>query len=290
MSKRAEIARRLQEQSCQWFKGRVCHPEPDAIEVMIERLRCVMLPNYFRRSGEHDLETCMDLLHRGMAGQIHRAVFQKCMDKDGTDETRAFVADKADEVLAELPKIQEALYEDIVETYNSDPAATGYDEVILTYPGLFALLVYRVAHVMHRLNIPLLPRMMTEYAHSATGIDIHPGATIGRGIMIDHGTGIVIGETAVVGDHVKLYQGVTIGALYFPRDEEGFMVRKTKRHPTVEDGVVIYANATVLGGETVIGHHSVIGSNAWITESVPPYSKVLYQTESVVKFGSAPAR
>jgi serine O-acetyltransferase len=175
------------------------------------------------------------------------------------------------------------LYEDVVETYNSDPAATGYDEVILTYPGLFALMVYRAAHEMTKLDIPLLPRMMTEYAHHLTGIDLHPGAQIGRGIMIDHGTGIVVGETAVVGNHVKIYQGVTLGALYFPRNEPGEMVRQTKRHPTVEDGVVLYANATVLGGDTVIGHHSVIGSNAWITESVPPYSKVLYQTESIVK-------
>lgn len=202
---------------------------------------------------------------------------------DATPETKAQAEATADAVIAKLPAVQEMLFEDVVETYNGDPAASGYDEIILTYPGLLALTVYRLAHVMVEIGIPLLPRMMTEYSHRLTGIDIHPGANIGRSMMIDHGTGIVIGETADVGNHVKIYQGVTIGALYFPRDDSGSMVRQTKRHPTVEDYVVLYANATVLGGETVIGHHSVVGSNAWITESIPPYSKVLYQNESIVK-------
>lgn len=261
----------------------MCHPEITAIDQMISLARQVLLPNYFSSTKMETLSEQMEALHRVMAGQIHRALYLRCYDKDGTADSRVAALARADEVLARLPEIQEMLYEDVVETYHSDPAATGYDEILLTYPGLFALTVYRVAHVMVELNIPLLPRMMTEHAHRLTGIELHPGATIGRHIMIDHGTGIVVGETAVVGDHVKIYQGVTLGALYFPRDESGSMVRKTKRHPTVEDNVVLYAHATVLGGDTVIGHHSVIGSNAWITESLPPYSKALYQTETVVQ-------
>jgi len=277
-----EIAKQLQMNSSQWFHGRACHPEPEEINRMLTYVRQVILPNYYRPMAHDGTVSCLDELYSILTEQIHRASFQCCMN-EATLDSRAYAENKADQLIAMLPEIQKMLFEDVVETYHSDPAASGYDEIILTYPGLLALTVYRIAHELVRLEIPLLPRMMTEYAHSITGIDIHPGADIGRSIMIDHGTGIVIGETAVVGNHVKIYQGVTLGALYFPRDESGSMVRQTKRHPTVEDYVVMYANATVLGGDTVIGHHSVIGSKAWITESVPPYSKVLYQSESVVK-------
>ncbi|MDQ0189704.1 serine acetyltransferase [Alicyclobacillus cycloheptanicus] len=276
------VVEQLKNNSCTWFEGRACHPEAAEIDRMIGLARQVLLPNYFSSANVEKLCAQMQELRTIMAGQIHRAMFQKCIEKDATVETRAIAEAQADAVIERFPEVQQILHEDVVETYNGDPAATGYDEIILTYPGIFALTVYRIAHVMVELNIPLLPRMMGEHAHRVTGIELHPGATIGRGVMIDHGTGIVVGETAVVGDHVKIYQGVTLGALYFPRDESGSMVRKTKRHPTVEDYVVLYANATVLGGDTVIGHHSVIGSNAWITESLPPYSKALYQTETVV--------
>lgn len=279
---RDEIAQFLQEQSCRLFRGRACHPEPEQINLMIRDLRQVLLPNYFPLTHGETMHTSIEALHQVMASQIHRATFQRCMKTDATPESRMHAEATADAVLRALPLLQEMLFEDVVETYNGDPSASGYDEVILTYPGLFALMVYRIAHEMVNLEIPLLPRMMTEYAHRLTGIDLHPGATIGRSMMIDHGTGIVVGQTTVVGDHVKIYQGVTLGALYFPRDESGLMMRETKRHPTVEDYVVLYSNATVLGGDTVIGHHSVVGSNAWVTESVPPYSKVRYQTESVV--------
>jgi serine O-acetyltransferase len=282
MQSREHIARQLREQSNGWFTGRACHPEPEQIQRMIEAIQWVLFPNYFQPKKQSTVIDCIDKLHEVIAGQIHRAVYQRCIEKEVTPESAEFAKSKADAVIQTLPTLQQMMYEDIVATYNGDPAATGYDEIILTYPGLLALMVYRIAHVIHELDIPLLPRMMTEYAHRLTGIEIHPGATLGRGIMIDHGTGIVIGETAVVGDNVKIYQGVTLGALYFPRDEAGFMVRKTKRHPTVEDNVILYSNATVLGGDTVIGHDSVIGSNAWVTESVPPYSKVIYKTETVV--------
>lgn len=278
-----EIATKLAANSCRWFLGRSCHPEPEAIVQILRRMREVMLPNYFPPTDEADISGAVSALHLLLARQIHRAMFQQCYKTGSTDESRRIANERADLVIARLPELQERLFEDVKETHHGDPAATGYDEIILTYPGIFALMVYRAANVLVQLSIPLLPRMMTEYAHRLTGIDLHPGATIGRGIMIDHGTGIVVGETAVVGNGVKFYQGVTLGALYFPRDEEGVMVRQTKRHPTVEDDVVLYANATVLGGDTVIGRGSVIGSNAWVTSSIAPSSKVLYQSESVVR-------
>jgi len=168
-----------------------------------------------------------------------------------------------------LPAIQEALKQDAEATYAADPAATSTDEVILAYPGFYALACYRMGHDLRDLGVPLLPRLITERAHRITGIDIHPGATIGRAIAIDHGTGIVIGETTVVGDRVRLYQGVTLGALSVRKD-----LASTRRHPTIEDDVVIYANATILGGDTVVGHSSVIGGNVWLTHSVPPHSIV----------------
>lgn len=170
---------------------------------------------------------------------------------------------------AALPAIQEALKRDAEATWSADPAARDVDEVIIAYPGFYALACYRLAHRFLELGVPLLPRLMTERAHRTTGIDIHPGAAIGGAIAIDHGTGIVIGETAVIGDRVRLYQGVTLGALSVRKDLAG-----TRRHPTIEDDVVIYANATILGGETVVGHSSVIGGNVWLTHSVPPHSIV----------------
>ena len=152
------------------------------------------------------------------------------------------------------------------------------DEVIFCYPGLEAITIYRLAHVLHGLGVPFIPRMMTEWAHSRTGIDIHPGATIGEYFFIDHGTGVVIGETTEIGNHVKLYQGVTLGALSFPTDGDGNLVRGHKRHPTIEDRVIIYASATILGGRTVIGHDSVIGSSVWLTKSVEPHTTVVLES------------
>ena len=171
--------------------------------------------------------------------------------------------------VAGLPAIQDALALDAEATCAADPAAADVDEVILAYPGFYALAAYRLAHRLLHLGVPLLPRLVTERAHRVTGIDIHPGAAIGRAIAIDHGTGIVIGETSVIGDRVRLYQGVTLGALSVRKD-----LAKTRRHPTIEHDVVIYANATILGGDTVVGHSSVIGGNVWLTHSVPPHSIV----------------
>jgi serine O-acetyltransferase len=174
------------------------------------------------------------------------------------------------------------LQEDIQAAYEGDPAARSTMEIVMSYPGLYAITVHRIAHALYRQGVHLIPRVMSEHAHSKTGIDIHPGATIGAGFFIDHGTGVVIGETCTIGKRVKLYQGVTLGALSFAKDDTGALVKGVKRHPDVEDKVVIYAGATILGGDTVIGHDSVIGGNVWLIHSVPPGSKVYNQTPSPV--------
>jgi len=173
-----------------------------------------------------------------------------------------------------LPSIKADLDADARVIAENDPAASGAAEVVLAYPGFFAIMVYRMAHKLHGLGIPLIPRMMTEQAHSSTGIDIHPGATIGKSFFIDHGTGIVIGETAIIGNNVKFYQGVTVGALNVTKS-----LAAQKRHPTIEDNVIIYAGSTILGGKTVVGHDSIIGGNVWLTESVPAYSIVYHKSE-----------
>lgn len=179
---------------------------------------------------------------------------------------------------AALPDLFDRLLEDAQAMLDSDPAATGLEEVIVAYPGFYAVAVYRLAHQLLGQGVPLLPRMMTEYAHGQTGIDLHPAAQVGRALVIDHGTGAIIGATAHIGDYVQLYHGVTLGALQVAKSMAG-----TKRHPTVEDHVTIYANATILGGETVVGHHSIIGGNVWLTDSVPPYSQVYHEGQVRVR-------
>ena len=176
--------------------------------------------------------------------------------------------------LESLPEVRELLALDIQAAYDGDPAARYHEEILLSYPGFEAVMIYRFAHVLYSLCVPVIPRIMTEYAHQRTGIDIHPGATIGRRFFIDHGTGVVIGETCVIGNNVKMYQGVTLGARSFDLDEQGNPVKGIKRHPDIEDDVIIYSGATILGGDTRIGRGSVIGGNVWLTHSVPPYSKV----------------
>jgi serine O-acetyltransferase len=185
------------------------------------------------------------------------------------------------EFLKAVPDIQKMLARDVQAAYEGDPAAKYYDEIIFSYPGLFAITVYRIAHQLHLREVPLIPRIMTEYAHGQTGIDIHPAVLIGESFFIDHGTGVVIGETTVIGDRVRIYQGVTLGALSLSK-EECEELRDQKRHPTIEDDVIIYANATILGGSTVIGARSVIGGNVWLTESVPPDTTVFLKKPELV--------
>ncbi len=176
-----------------------------------------------------------------------------------------------------LPEIRSLLQADVLAAYEGDPAAHSNMEIIMSYPGLLAIATHRIAHELYQQDVHLLPRVMSEYAHSRTGIDIHPGATIGKGFFIDHGTGVVIGETCVIGENVRIYQGVTLGALSFRKDADGHLVKGTKRHPNVEDDVIIYANATILGGNTTVGRGSVIGGNVWLTHSVPPESRIFFE-------------
>jgi serine O-acetyltransferase len=230
----------------------------------------------------------IDSLHDRLTQQITRALRHDCKARDLETDFEAEAQQTAIRFLDGIPELRRTLAEDVQAAYEGDPAAKNQDEILFCYPGVSAVTVFRLAHVLHRLGVPLIPRMMTEYAHSKTGIDIHPGAVIGRRFFIDHGTGVVIGETTQIGDDVKIYQGVTLGALSFPRDEvTGEILRDTKRHPTIEDAVVIYANATILGGRTVIGHHSVIGSSAWITRPIEPYTTVTIENPRLRYRGAA---
>ena len=211
-----------------------------------------------------------DLTARGAVGEIaadlQKEIALLCPDRD----TKEIV----DEFVAALPEVRRLVDTDVQAAYDGDPAATSRMEVVMAYPGLYAVTIHRLAHVLYTLKVPIVPRVMSELAHSKTGIDLPPGATIGERFFIDHGTGVVIGETTIRGRNVRLYQGVTLGGLSFDKDSNGALVKGLKRHPNIEDNVVIYANATILGGETTIGHDSEIGGNVWIKESVPPYSRV----------------
>jgi serine O-acetyltransferase len=194
------------------------------------------------------------------------------------DRLPASPANIAHRFFQDLPNVYEQLVEDAIAIESGDPAATGVEEVIRTYPGFYAVAVYRIAHLLCHHQVPLLPRVLSEYAHAKTGVDIHPGAEIGNAFCIDHGTGIVIGETAVIGNYVKVYQGVTLGAISVEK-----ALVNIKRHPTIEDHVIIYAGATILGGDTIIGKHSLIGGNVWLTESVPPHSRVYHRPQIKVR-------
>lgn len=196
-----------------------------------------------------------------------------CHDMPGANPAKAVL----ESFISRLPYVRSLVQTDIQAAYDGDPAAKSYDEVVLTYPAFTAITSYRLAHELYLLNVPLLPRIITEYAHQKTGIDIHPGARIGAYFFIDHGTGVVIGETTVIGQHVKLYQHVTLGAKSFELGSDGKPVKGIKRHPEIGDYAVIYAGATILGGDTKIGHHCIIGGNTWITHSVEPYSRITVQ-------------
>ena len=201
-----------------------------------------------------------------ISSDLEREVALLCPGRDAREIVAAFVA--------RLPEVRRLVETDVCAAYDGDPAATSRMEVVMAYPGLYAVTIHRLAHELYRLKVPILPRVMSELALSKTGIDIHPGATIGERFFIDHGTGVVIGETTVIGRNVRLYQGVTLGGLSFDKDASGALVKGRKRHPNIEDNVVIYANATILGGDTTIGHDSEIGGNVWLKDSVPPNSRV----------------
>jgi serine O-acetyltransferase len=258
-------------------------PLPSYREVVdiLADFREILYPGYGRRQNLHlgnvgyHVGDLVDSLHDRLTSQIARALRHGCEEREPGEDLDADAQSIAVRLLESIPEIRSVLADDARATFEGDPAARNLDEILFCYPGAAAVTVFRIAHELYKLGVPLIPRMMTEYAHAKTGIDIHPGATIGRRFFIDHGTGVVIGETTHIGEGVKIYQGVTMGALSFPRDEAtGELVRGLKRHPTIEDEVVIYANATILGGRTVIGHHSVVGSSAWITRSIAPHTMV----------------
>ncbi len=216
-----------------------------------------------------------------LSGQIARAVLYGRQKGGAPGDPDLQWSERAVlEVFERIPEIRAQLSMDVEAAFAGDPSAKSIEEIIFSYPSVHAITVYRLAHEFHRRRVPMIPRIMAEAAHSRTGIDIHPGALIGKRFFIDHGTGVVLGETSIIGDNVKIYQGVTLGALSLPRDAGGELIRESKRHPTLEDDVTIYAGATILGGETVIGRGSVIGGNVWLTESVPPYTRVTYSDNS----------
>jgi len=263
-------------------------PRYSVVMDVLEDLKEILYPGYRNRdclrssNVVYHVGSIIDRLYDRLVILCERAI---CHGQESNDvctpEKRSVIEQTAHQktlaFLQQIPNIRQTLAKDIEAAYAGDPVCTSLDEVIFCYPGLEAITIYRLAHILYELQIPLIPRMMTEWAHSKTGIDIHPGAEIGEYFFIDHGTGIVIGGTAILGNWVKLYQGVTLGAVSFPKDEAGELVRNTKRHPTIEDNVVIYANATILGGCTVIGRDSVIGSSVWLTSSVPPGTTVVIE-------------
>lgn len=255
-------------------------PNTRVVRTALERLFDIIFPG-FSYSGHPVTESNL-AYHIGdqlnhvfleLAKEVERAFRYECEQRHCSDCQVVELSRAAvNGLLASLPSLREVIKTDVQAGFAGDPASASLDEVIISYPAVRAIVIHRLAHEMHLRKVPLIPRMWSEYAHSITGIDIHPGASIGGSFFIDHGTGVVIGETCVIGNHVQLYQGVTLGAL---APAKGQKIRGVKRHPTIEDNVVIYAGATILGGETVVGHDATIGGNVWITSSVEPYTKVV---------------
>lgn len=265
--------------------GAALIPSKEEIIRLLDILQDILFPGYFGRQELTEATLAFHLGHEMtiayelLAAQISRSIRHECrrveslcvhcMQK-GREEAVLF--------MEKLPELRQKLARDVRAHYDGDPASKSLDEIVFCYPGLYAIFVYRVAHELALRGIPLIPRIMTEHAHSKTGIDINPGARIGSDFFIDHGTGVVIGETTDIGNRVRIYQGVTLGALSVPRESEGGnFLRGKKRHPTIEDDVTIYAQATILGGDTVIGARSVIGGNVWLTSSVPPDTTVVIE-------------
>ena len=257
------------------------HPDRDVVVVLIDKLRRIVFPGYFRDknyhiyNAKHNLSMLIEDVMFNLSGQIALVLQGSGMSES---EAKEKAEQLAAQFLEQIPQIRAMVDTDLQAAYDGDPAATGKDEIVFSYPGLYAIVVYRLAHGLYEMGVPMLPRMMTEHAHNKTGIDIHPGATVGKYFFIDHGTGIVIGETTVIGDNVKIYQGVTLGAL---STRGGQSLRGKRRHPTIEDDVTIYAGASILGGETVIGKGCVIGSNAFITRSIAPGTTVSIKNQEL---------
>lgn len=263
-------------------------PSKSSVIEILKQFRRIIFPGYFDRQRldpvtfRYTIGQATAALFDALSVQISHAIRHDCLRYHKACESCEQTGHQvALEVLEQIPGLRKKLAADVQASFDNDPAAKSVDEVIFSYPGIFAITVYRIANELFKRNIPLLPRTMTEYAHSVTGIDIHPGATIGERFVIDHGTGVVIGETTIIGDRVRIYQGVTLGALSLPPDavEE---LRTQKRHPTIEDDVIVYSGTTILGGETTIGARSVIGGNVWLTRSVEPDTTVFIETPKLI--------
>ena len=264
-------------------------PDQDAVNEIIRKLLMILYPGYYRdvfyreRTARNRMAVLIEEVMYSLRKQFEIVLTNDPAYREADKEARKAAAqEKALEFFSRIPKIREYLDTDIDATFDGDPAACDKIEIVLAYPGLYATTIHRMAHELYLMGIPYIPRMMSEHAHSVTGVDIHPGATIGKYFFIDHATGIVIGETSEIGERVKVYQGVTVGAL---STKDGQALHGVKRHPTIEDNVTLYSGASVLGGRTVIGHDSVIGGSAFVTESIAPYTHVLVKTESTVVTG-----
>jgi serine O-acetyltransferase len=271
---------------------RVYLPSREQIIEVVDLLLELTYPGFIGRQGltRHNIAYHVgELLPRlwdRLVGQIEQCLcyeHERCADREGAAPAggRERAGALADAFIAKIPAVREALAADVQAAYDGDPAAEGVEETIFAYPGVLAITIHRYAHELYQADVPIMPRIMSEHAHLLTGIDIHPGAKIGRGFFIDHGTGVVIGETAEVGKNVKLYQGVTLGALSFPKDARGRLVRGTKRHPTIGNNVTIYANGIILGGKTFVGDGAVIGGSVFLTRSVQPGQRVTLNAPSL---------
>lgn len=249
-------------------------PDKDVVIDIADKLRRIVFPGYFKEktyriyNAKHNLSMLIEDVMFHLNRQIELVL------QGSAQQSQQICLD----FFYAIPKVRALVQTDLQAAYDGDPAASGKEEIVFSYPGLFAITVYRLAHELHLLGVPMIPRIMTEYAHSVTGIDIHPGATIGEYFFIDHGTGIVIGETTIIGKNVKIYQGVTLGGL---STRGGQSLRGQRRHPTIEDNVTIYANASIFGGETVIGHDSIIGASAFITQSIPACTTVSLKNQEL---------
>jgi len=264
-------------------------PSREAVSEIIDGLKEILYPGYFGRRHftkqniRYHIGDRIYQVYRLLTEQIYLSIIHECRRTEGEcNHCDGLATRLAADFMRRLPRVRRLLQGDVQAAYDGDPAARSVDEIIFSYPGLAAITVYRIAHELREMKVPLLPRIMTEIAHSSTGVDIHPGACIGESFFIDHGTGVVIGETTEIGDNVKIYQGVTLGAMSFPKDETGQLIRGKKRHPTVEDEVTIYSGATLLGGDTVVGKGSTIGGNVWLTHSVPPHSIIMIEEPALV--------
>jgi len=274
-------------------------PQYSEIIAIVNDFREILFPGYRRREGlnfdnvQYYIGDLLDQIYERLLVQIARALQHEDVVKQSRGDWQEYLTQAQQitlELLDKIPDLRRLLATDVEAAYEGDPACKSHDEVIFCYPGLAAITVHRIAHELYRANVPFIARMMSEWSHRETGIDIHPGATIGPSFFIDHGTGVVIGETTVIGSHVKIYQGVTLGALSFPTDGEGNIIRQMKRHPTIEDRVVVYASATILGGDTTIGHDSVVGASVWLTRSIGAHTTVTIETPNLkMKADSADA-